>query len=139
MKNKERREVTLQEACIVTKQNTAAVTETEMVPIENACGRIAAEDVSADFDQPSFDRSPLDGFAVRSADIAGASPESPAELSVIDEVCAGEISSITCFLLPEDFFFPHRTRTGGADYDRSADPFGRGLRRKAGRHGVCRR
>ena len=93
MKNKERREVTLQEACIVTKQNTAAVTETEMIPIENACGRIAAEDVSADFDQPSFDRSPLDGFAVRSADIAEASPESPAELSVIDEVCAGEISS----------------------------------------------
>ena len=62
MKNKERREVTLQEACIVTKQNTAAVTETEMIPIENACGRIAAEDVSADFDQPSFDRSPLDGL-----------------------------------------------------------------------------
>ena len=86
MKNKERREVTLQEACIITKQNTAAVTETEMIPIENACGRIAAEDVSADFDQPSFDRSPLDGFAVRSADIAEASPESPAELSVIDEV-----------------------------------------------------
>ncbi len=33
MKNKERREVTLQEACIVTKQNTAAVTETEMIPV----------------------------------------------------------------------------------------------------------
>ena len=40
-------------------------------------------------DQPPFPRSPLDGYALRSADTEGASRETPVSLKVIDEVFAG--------------------------------------------------
>ena len=33
----------------------------ETIPLEAACGRIAAADLCARMDQPPFDRSPLDG------------------------------------------------------------------------------
>lgn len=57
-----------------------AVEETE---IELAAGRVLAEDIRADRDQPAVSRSIRDGFAVRSADL-------PGELRVVGEVRAGE-------------------------------------------------
>jgi molybdopterin molybdotransferase len=53
---------------------------------------VLAEDAKAARPQPPFDRSPLDGYAVQSSDIARASKEAPAKLHVIDEVCAGHVS-----------------------------------------------
>lgn len=54
------------------------------------CGfEMLAEDIKAAIDQPPFPRSPLDGYAVRAADTAGASQDSPALLKVISEVDAG--------------------------------------------------
>ena len=44
--------------------------ETETVPLDEAGGRIAARTLSARMDQPPFDRSPFDGYALHSADIA---------------------------------------------------------------------
>ena len=38
---------------------------------------------------PPFDRFPLDGYCLHSGDIAAASPESPARLTVVGEACAG--------------------------------------------------
>ena len=49
----------------------------ETLPLDDAVGRIAAEPLSARIDQPPFDRSPLDGYALHSADTAGASRETP--------------------------------------------------------------
>ena len=43
----------------------------ETIPLEAACGRIAASDLCARMDQPPFDRSPLDGYALHSADTIG--------------------------------------------------------------------
>lgn len=63
--------------------------QTEAVPLEDALGRIAAEDIYASFDQPPFDRSPLDGYAVRAADTVTASRESPVILRVTGETLAG--------------------------------------------------
>ena len=48
------------------------VPATERVPLDDACGRIAARDLCARMDQPPFDRSPLDGYALHSADTAAA-------------------------------------------------------------------
>ncbi len=59
------------------------------VPATAGEGRVLAEDVSAPIDQPPWPRSPLDGYALRAADSAGASPESPVTLRVIDTVYAG--------------------------------------------------
>ena len=38
----------------------------ETLPLDDAVGRIAAETLSARMDQPPFDRSPLDGYALHS-------------------------------------------------------------------------
>ncbi len=53
----------------------------------DAQGTRLAEDVAADIDLPPFDKALVDGFAVRSADVAGDS----ARLTVIEEIHAGEM------------------------------------------------
>jgi len=63
--------------------------ETETVWVTEALGRVCAENIYAVMDQPPFPRSPLDGYAVRSLDTAGASRENPVRLNVIEHICAG--------------------------------------------------
>jgi molybdopterin molybdotransferase len=58
---------------------------TEEVALEEALGRVLAEEVCADADMPSFDRAAMDGYAVRATDVASA----PATLTVAGEVAAG--------------------------------------------------
>jgi putative molybdopterin biosynthesis protein len=57
----------------------------EVVPLSEAHGRILAEDVVAPTDLPPFDRSNVDGYAVRAEDTYGASEESPRRLRVNPE------------------------------------------------------
>jgi molybdopterin molybdotransferase len=57
----------------------------EQVPLGEACGRVLATDLAALRTQPPADVSAMDGYAVRSADIAA----TPARLRVIGEVAAG--------------------------------------------------
>jgi len=65
------------------------ITRTRLVSLEQAVGRIAAEDVHAPIDIPPFDRSPLDGYAIRSKDITEASQTHPVKLKVVAEIAAG--------------------------------------------------
>jgi molybdopterin molybdotransferase len=58
---------------------------TEEVPLEEAPGRVLAEDIRSDIDMPPFDRAAMDGYAVRAADVASA----PVTLAVTGEVPAG--------------------------------------------------
>jgi len=46
-----------------------SVLEDERVPLGGALGRVLGEDIVADRDQPPFDRSAMDGYAVRSAEV----------------------------------------------------------------------
>src|SRR5262245_30631790 len=57
----------------------------EEIDLDGALGRVVAQDVRADLDLPPFDRARMDGFAVKSADVAA----TPARLRVIGEVAAG--------------------------------------------------
>jgi molybdopterin molybdotransferase len=59
------------------------------VQLLDARGCVLAEDVSAPWPLPPFDNAAMDGYAVRSADISGASPAAPARLAVVDDVPAG--------------------------------------------------
>jgi molybdopterin molybdotransferase len=54
----------------------------ETVPLAHAVGRVLAEDVAAVRDQPPFEASAMDGWAVRSAD-------TPGELAIVGESAAG--------------------------------------------------
>ena len=58
----------------------------EEVDLADALGRILVEPVRADADMPPFDRSAMDGYAVRAADIAGA----PMVLEVAGQIRAGQ-------------------------------------------------
>lgn len=62
----------------------------ETVTLYQALGRILAEDVIAKIPQPPFTRSPLDGYAVRAADIRGACRECPVALPVTQYISAGQ-------------------------------------------------
>ncbi|MDO4267510.1 MAG: molybdopterin molybdotransferase MoeA [Eubacteriales bacterium] len=81
----------LEEAIEVLTGHAAPVLETETVSLMEAVGRVLAEDRQAKADQPPFSRSPLDGYAVRGADTAGASGENPRCLRVIGAVFAGGV------------------------------------------------
>lgn len=63
----------------------------ETIPLEQALGRILAEAVTAQDSLPPFPNSSMDGYALRAADLQGASAENPAQLHVIGEVAAGSI------------------------------------------------
>lgn len=63
--------------------------EPKLLSINQAKGRILAEDITSPISQPPFDRSPLDGYALIAADTAGASRQTPVTLRVTDVVYAG--------------------------------------------------
>ena len=63
----------------------AAPLPAEEAPLTDACGRVLAADLKALRTQPPADVSAMDGYAVRSSDVASA----PAQLKVIGEVAAG--------------------------------------------------
>ena len=81
--------ILLSQAVDILRQNCLKINETEMVSVDEAAGRVLAQEIYAPIDQPPFPRSPLDGYALRSTDTEGASRETPISLKVIDEVFAG--------------------------------------------------
>ncbi len=80
----------------------------EIVPLEMAAGRVLAEDVRSDTDIPGFDRSVVDGYAVRAADTTGASDPVPAMLRTRGRVEMG-IGAVTPISPGECMYVP----TGG--------------------------
>ena len=62
----------------------------EPVPLAFAHGRVLAEDITADEYVPDFDRSTVDGYAVRASDTFGCSDAMPAMLTLSGEVNMGE-------------------------------------------------
>ena len=69
------------------------VLEPETRPILEADGQVLAEDVEARFDIPPLDNSAMDGYAVRTGDIGGASEASAVSLRVTGSVAAGQLPS----------------------------------------------
>jgi molybdopterin molybdotransferase len=63
--------------------------ETESLPLGAALGRALAQAVHAPWTLPPWDNSAMDGYAVRSRDLAGASRSNPALLRVVGETSAG--------------------------------------------------
>lgn len=65
---------------------------TETTTILDARGRVLAESIRATHPVPEFDKSAMDGFAVRVADIAPACCETPISLRVTETIAAGSPS-----------------------------------------------
>lgn len=89
-----RTEVELDQAWELIRRAVKPISETVRVPLAQTLNRVLAQDVSAGWDLPPFDRSPLDGYALRSADTAGASESAPVRLAVVDNIDAGHRGTV---------------------------------------------
>lgn len=76
--------IPIPEAIKIIKRETPCLLS-ETIELENSIGRVLAEIVKADMDLPPFDRSQMDGFAVRVEDLQ----HIPAHLRIIGESVAG--------------------------------------------------
>lgn len=76
--------ISVAEAIEIVRQQTQKLS-TELVAIDQVLGRVLAVDVVADSDLPPFDRSQMDGYAVRAEDVKAA----PVRLRIVGESAAG--------------------------------------------------
>ena len=83
--------ISFEEAKGIIDKHVAPIERTESIAIDDALGRMSAEDVIANFDTPSFNRAGVDGYAVKAADTFGATPNTPKRLTLIDYLYAGDI------------------------------------------------
>ncbi len=66
----------------------------ERVGLEEAYGRVVAEDCYSKVDVPPFDRATMDGYAVKAEDTFGADEENPVRLKVVGRVDAGDVPDV---------------------------------------------
>lgn len=90
---------------IIHNEFKGSTVENEVLPISNCIGRILAEDITADEYVPDFNRSTVDGYAVKASDTFGCSDSIPALLTLSGEVKMGkaadfEICSGCCAYVP---------------------------------------
>ncbi|MEI7431026.1 MAG: insulinase family protein, partial [Betaproteobacteria bacterium] len=65
--------------------------QSEVIKLEASLGRVLAEEIRANRDQPPYDVSAMDGFALRSADLSA----SPTPLSIVEDIKAGDMPNQT--------------------------------------------
>ncbi|HEY4698231.1 MAG TPA: gephyrin-like molybdotransferase Glp [Gallionella sp.] len=76
--------ITKAQECVL---ESVAVLGAEPVKLEQSLGRVLAEDIRANRDLPPYDVSAMDGYAVRSADLANV----PVSLEIIEDIRAGDM------------------------------------------------
>jgi molybdopterin molybdotransferase len=65
------------------------------VPLDDALDAVLAEDVLSPVDIPAWTNSAMDGYAVRAADVRGATPTTPVRLRVVEQLPAGHFPTRT--------------------------------------------
>ena len=78
---------------------TAVLAGVSVLPVEevsllDSLGRVIAQPVVAKDSLPPFANSAMDGYAMRAADLSGASEQRPATLRVIGDIAAGNVPDI---------------------------------------------
>ena len=74
---------------------TLAPLSLERIPLSSARGRVLAADIVAPVDVPGFDRASVDGFALRAADTAGATPSTPVTIRLTPDLLTPGITPLT--------------------------------------------
>ena len=80
----------LTEAMALIEAAIVPIERTERVPLSAASGRVVAAPVVSTLDVPPFTRAGMDGYAVRAADVVGATRDTPAVLTRIATVFTGD-------------------------------------------------
>ncbi|HQY28150.1 MAG TPA: molybdopterin molybdotransferase MoeA [Burkholderiaceae bacterium] len=79
------------EALAALLAQAAPVDGVETVDTAAASGRVLAADIRSTLDVPPRDNTQMDGYAVRRADLAGATPERPVRLPIAQRIPAGQV------------------------------------------------
>jgi len=85
----------IDEAIKTVKRHIGFAPEVELVSLDEAVERFAARGIIAPYDVPSFDRSVVDGYAVKANETTSASPTNPLELEIIGLSKAGSVPGDT--------------------------------------------
>lgn len=101
--------IEVEQAIALLRDATAELAQAEEVPLLDALGRVLSQDVYSPVGVPRFPKAAMDGYALRSADSAGASRGTPVSLRVVCELDAGDDRPCDC--AP---FTAARIMTGGA-------------------------
>ncbi len=83
--------ISVEEALNIIKNNCEPIQEVEEVSLLELLGRVAAEDILADFDVPPFRRAAVDGYAIKAQSTFTASESSPVHLKCVESVHAGDV------------------------------------------------
>ena len=94
MSVEKRNPISVKEAISRIMKQNVEVQDTK-VSLEDSLGHVLAEDIVATYDIPRFNKSPYDGFAIRSEDSKGASGDHRVHFEVIDHIGAGSVSKKT--------------------------------------------
>lgn len=70
------------------------IEDVETVSIYDCCGRVAAEDIKAPIDVPSFPKSAMDGYAVLAMDVKSAALGRPKKMKIQAHLMAGDYAEI---------------------------------------------
>ncbi|MBQ7704172.1 MAG: molybdopterin molybdotransferase MoeA [Selenomonadaceae bacterium] len=73
----------LEDAIKILLAQVKKIEDVEKIPLLESVGRFTAKDYFAKFDNPPFNRSPLDGYALKSE-------ETPGKFKIVGEECAGD-------------------------------------------------
>jgi molybdopterin molybdotransferase len=81
--------ITYEEALRRISKSIKPIERTESVPIQEALGRVLAENIKATMSVPPFDRAAMDGYAVKAEETFGASSSKPRNLKLVETLHAG--------------------------------------------------
>ena len=82
--------VGMEEAKRLAAESIGSITGSESIDAVDAKGRVLDSDIFSGIDSPPFDRSEVDGFAVRSQDVEGAEQDTPVMLRIAGSASIGE-------------------------------------------------
>jgi len=83
--------ITREKALEMINEAIQGIKETESLVLEEAANRVLAEPLIAEFNVPPFDRSAMDGYAVRAEDTYKAGKFNPTNLKLVGVQHAGEV------------------------------------------------
>jgi molybdopterin molybdotransferase len=83
--------IALEEARTIIERAIQPIERTEVLPLQQANGRVLAQEVVSTIDVPPFSRAAMDGYAVRAEDTAGASRTTPRTLRRIETIYTGQV------------------------------------------------
>ncbi|MDD4873779.1 MAG: hypothetical protein PHE15_02235, partial [Dehalococcoidales bacterium] len=81
--------ISFETAWEIIERHISSVERTHSINIDDTLDRVLAEDITARYSTPPFDRSAMDGYAVKSEDTTDASKHNPKKLTIVGVLYAG--------------------------------------------------